>query len=192
MEAVEAPTSSTGSDEGNRLTGIVDPGGDTVKRTSGKTPSISLRPELPDDDLFLFDLYASTREEEITAWGWDAETRASFLDLQFRAQQGSYKAQYPGADHEIILADERPIGRLLVDRSGDVIVLVDVALLPASRGLGLGTVLLEALRAEAAETERSIRLQVLLTNPARRLYERIGFTTFGNDGVYQQMEWRPA
>lgn len=163
-----------------------------VKQTSNTTASITLRPERPEDDSFLFDLYASTRQEEMAAWGWDSETRASFLDLQFRAQQGSYRAQYPSADFQIVLADDEPIGSYIVDRSADDIVLVDMALLPESRGRGIGTRLLEAVCTEAAEAKRAVRLQVTLTNPARRLYERIGFTALGSDGVYEQMEWRPT
>ncbi len=163
-----------------------------MKEISSTTTTISLREERPDDASFLFDLYASTREDEIASWGWDAEARSSFLELQFRAQDGSYRAQYPNADRQVILSGERPIGRLLVDRMGDDMVLVDIALLPEVRGLGIGSTLIKDLCAEAVATECAIRLQVLLTNPARRLYERIGFVALGDDGVYEQMQWRPA
>ena len=61
---------------------------------------------------------------------------------------------------------------------------------PGLRGRGIGTGLLKDLLAEAAEKGRPVRLKVVLTNPARRLYERQGFIGLGNDGVYEQMEWR--
>ena len=82
------------------------------------------------------------------------------------------------------------VQRILIDHSGPEIVLVDVALLPAVRGRGIGTGLLEDLLAEAREAGRPVRLKVVLTNPARRLYERLGFVGLGDDGVYEQMEWR--
>ena len=58
----------------------------------------------------------------------------------------------------------------------------------ASRGVARVSV--EDLLAEAAEKGRAVRLKVVLTNPARRLYARLGFIGLGNDGVYEQMEWR--
>ena len=156
----------------------------------GTVPVITLRPAQPDDDDFLFDLYASTRRAEMEAWGLDEAMLASMLRMQFNGQQGTYRAQFPQADHHIIVHEDQPAGRILIDRAGPEIVLVDVALLPALRGRGIGTRLLKDLLAEAAEKGRAVRLKVVLTNPARRLYMRLGFTGLGNDGVYEQMEWR--
>ncbi len=157
---------------------------------AGLGPSITLRPVQPDDEAFLFDLYASTRRDEMAAWGLDDAMLAQMLRMQFAGQQGTYRAQFPEADHHLILHDERPIGRLLVDRAEAAVVLVDVALLPEARGSGLGTRLLRALQAEAAEKGLPLRLKVVLTNPARRLYQRLGFVGLGDDGVFEQMEWR--
>ncbi len=157
---------------------------------AGLGPSITLRPVQPDDEAFLFDLYASTRRDEMAAWGLDDAMLAQMLRMQYAGQQGTYRAQFPEADHHLILHDERPIGRLLVDRAEAAVVLVDVALLPEVRGSGLGTRLLRALQAEAAEQGLPLRLKVVLTNPARRLYQRLGFVGLGHDGVYEQMEWR--
>ena len=153
-------------------------------------PPIALRPAQPDDEDFLFDLYAGTRRAEMEAWGLDDAMLAQMLRMQFAGQQGTYRAQFPQADHRIILHDGVPVGRILIDREGPEIVLVDVALVPALRGRGIGTWLLKDLLAEAAEADRPVRLKVVLTNPARRLYERLGFVGLGNDGVYEQMEWR--
>ena len=154
-------------------------------------PSITLRPVQPDDEAFLFDLYTSTRREEMAAWGLDEAMLAQLIDMQFAGQQGTYRMQFPEADHHLIVRDDRPVGRLLVDRAEAQMVLVDVALLPEARGGGIGTDLLRALQDEAAEKDVPLRLKVLLTNPARRLYQRLGFVGLGDDGVYEQMEWRP-
>lgn len=155
-------------------------------------PPITLRPAQPDDEAFLFDLYASTRREEMAAWGLDDVMLAQMIKMQYAGQQGTYRARFPEADHHIILRGERPVGRLLVDRTGARMVLVDVALAPEARGAGIGTGLVRALQAEAAEKDLPLRLKVVLTNPARRLYERLGFVALGDDGVYEQMEWRSA
>jgi hypothetical protein len=36
-----------------------------------------------------------------------------------------------------------------------------------------------------------LQLQVLNTNPAQRLYSRLGFIKTGEDQIYTQMELRP-
>ena len=154
------------------------------------TPAITLRPAQPDDDEFLFELYAGNRREEMQAWGLDGPMLDQMLRMQFNGQQGTYSVQFAQADHHIIVHEGRSVGRILVDRSGAEIVLVDVALLPDVRGRGIGTGLLKDLLAEAEEAGRAVRLKVLLTNPARRLYERLGFVGLGDDGVYLQMEGR--
>ena len=155
-------------------------------------PAIALRPVAPDDEAFLFELYASTRRDEMAAWGLDEAMLAQMLQMQFAGQQGTYRVQFPEADHHIILRDDRPIGRLFVDRNEVRIVLVDVALMPEARGGGIGTGLVRTLQAEAAEKGLPLRLKVVLTNPARRLYQRLGFVGLGDDGVYEQMEWRAS
>lgn len=151
----------------------------------------TLRPARPEDEAFLFELYAGTRRAEMAGWGLEGALLDQMLALQVAGRQGTYRARFPGADHHIILQEDRPVGRILVDRTGTALVLVDVALVPAVRGAGIGTRLLQGLQAEAAERGCPLRLQVVLTNPARRLYERLGFATLGEDAVYAQMEWRP-
>jgi ribosomal protein S18 acetylase RimI-like enzyme len=152
---------------------------------------ITLRPASADDETFLYELYASTRTEEMAAFGWEAPQRELFLRMQFNAQRQHY-AHYPNAEHQIILRDGVPIGRLLVARLAAGFNLTDIALLPAERGAGLGTQLIGALLAEAAQTNQPVTLHVAHGNRARRLYERLGFVATGDDGMYCAMEWRAA
>jgi GNAT superfamily N-acetyltransferase len=150
---------------------------------------VSLRPVCPDDEPFLFDLYASTRRDDLGTAGLEAAMLASLLKMQFAGQQSTYRARFPDADHHLVLYDGHPVGRLYVDRSGPEIVLVDVTLHPTMRGRGLGRRLLRALLDEAAEAGKAVCLSVALGNPARRLYARLGFESRGHDGVYERMVW---
>jgi GNAT superfamily N-acetyltransferase len=152
---------------------------------------LTLRPAEAGDEPFLYELYCSTRKEEMDAWGWDAPQRDAFLRLQYRAQQQHYKSHYADADDCIVSLDGRPVGHLIVARQAEEFRLVDIALLPEHRGAGIGTGLIEDVLAEAGREGKPARFYVLAGNPARRLYERLGFSEVESDGVYVLMEKKP-
>ena len=155
--------------------------------------SIRLRPAQAEDQAFLFDLYRSTRAEELAAWGWDEAQQQAFLNLQFRGQQAHY-AEYPNTDHQIILDGQlpigRPIGRMLVSHLQDEIRLVDIALLTHNRGQGIGAKLIQDLMSQAAQEGKCVRLHVEKHNRAQRLYQRLEFQIIGDAGSHHFMEWR--
>lgn len=153
---------------------------------------ISLRPFSPEDPEFLFQLYASTRREEIAPFGWPPAQQDAFLRMQFNAQRQWYAMAYAGADHQLIVIDEKPAGRMLVLRDNTGARLVDIALLSEYRGHGVGTQLLRELISQCDKDGVPLRLQVLKNNPARRLYERLGFVTIGEDGMYYEMARKPG
>jgi ribosomal protein S18 acetylase RimI-like enzyme len=153
--------------------------------------TIALRPFRPDDQEFLYALYASTRLHEIAGFGWPAAQQEMFLRMQFNAQYRSYESAYPQAEHQIVEQDGEPIGRIMVLREKAFVLLVDIALLAEHRGRGVGGQLLRGLIQECARDGAPMRLQVLKTNPALRLYERLGFTRTGEDQMYIQMERPP-
>lgn len=153
--------------------------------------SISLRPATGDDQDFLRAVFASTRAAEVAALGGEGALAASFVDMQFRIQQQSYGSRYPAADNYIISIDDCPAGRLLVDRSGNAQVLVDIALLNDFRNRGIGSFLIRRLMNEAAAENKPVRLSVLKFNPALRLYQRLGFSIVADENLYLQMEWLP-
>lgn len=146
---------------------------------------LRLRPARAEDEAFLYRLYVSTRADEVAAWGLDPETLGPLLRMQYAGQRGQYAAQFPAADHRIVLLDGRPAGRIYVDRSEERLLLIDVAVLPEHRGQGVGTTLVRSLLEEAAT--RPVDLSVVRTNPARRLYERLGFAVVEQDAIYLRM-----
>lgn len=154
--------------------------------------NISLRPCHVDDDPFLFQLYSSTRLEEIAPFGWPQAQQESFLRMQFTARQRWYAMSYPGAEHHIIERDGAAIGRMMVFRQPPAAVLVDIALLPEHRGKGIGGGLVQQLIRQCGQEKLPLRLQVLRTNPALRLYERLGFIPIGGDQIYIEMERQPG
>src|SRR5215467_13212127 len=135
-----------------------------------------LRPVGSGDEEFLFQLYASTREGEFTALGFNRLQIEPLLRMQFTAQRWWYETAYPGSDHLITMLDGVAVGRMIVHRTAVALVLVDIALMPEHRGKGIGEGLLRDLFEESAKKRLPVRLQVLKNNPAARLYERLGFS----------------
>jgi GNAT superfamily N-acetyltransferase len=150
--------------------------------------SPSLRPVSSDDESFLFGLYADTRAEELARLPWDATQRESFLKMQFAAQLQDYQRRFPDGDHRLILLENEPIGRLYVARSAEEIRILDIALVPAHRGKGIGTQLILNLLDEAANTQKPLRIYVERDNPSVGLFERMGFSQAEDIGSHFLME----
>ena len=151
--------------------------------------SLSLRPIRPEDDSFLARVYASSRAEELAVTGWPEELKADFCRRQFDAQSAYYAANYPGAAFQIIERDGWPVGRLYVARWEKEIRIVDITLLPESRGGGIGTKLLRDLQNEARAAGKSLTIHVERFNRALTLYQRLGFKEVEDKGVYLLMRW---
>jgi ribosomal protein S18 acetylase RimI-like enzyme len=152
-------------------------------------PHLELRPAGPEDVPFLLGVYASTREEELKLVPWPEEQKSAFVRMQFHAQKAYYEANYTGAVFQIILADGEPAGRLYTRRTDDEIRVMDIAILPAFRNLGIGSTLLRQIQQQAAVEGRKVGIHVEVFNPAQKLYERLGFKRVSDRGVYHFLQW---
>jgi ribosomal protein S18 acetylase RimI-like enzyme len=148
------------------------------------TLAFTLRPALPVDLDFEHFLYASTRDD-LRPLG--PEVFDGLVGMQFRAQSMSIRLNHPDAERKIVLVDDTPVGRLIIDGTGDEIEVIDVALLPQYRGNGIGTSVLRGVLAQADRMGRAMRLHVEKQSRAVRLYERLGFVISGEVGMYFAM-----
>jgi ribosomal protein S18 acetylase RimI-like enzyme len=153
---------------------------------------VALRPVRASDEPFLLGVYAGTRAEELAPLPWTPGQKAAFVAQQFAAQTAHYAQHYPGMSADVIVIDDVPAGRLLVDRLDEEILIVDISLLGAHRGRGAGSVLLREVLSEATAAGKRVVIHVERFNRALRLYERLGFRAVGDHGVYLRMEWAPA
>ena len=151
---------------------------------------IAYREATDGDRGFLFDVYASTRAEEVGAVGWPAELQDAFLRQQFEAQHHHYRTYYPEAEWLVIERGGEPVGRLYFEEWPSQFRIIDIALLPASRGGGIGRAILEDMLAMAAGRGKAASIHVEKNNRAMALYRRLGFATVEDKGVYALMEWR--
>jgi ribosomal protein S18 acetylase RimI-like enzyme len=149
---------------------------------------LSTRPASVNDRDFLWRVYASTRDDEVSAFGWPTAQKQAFLEMQYRVRSQSYSAAYPEAEHLVLLDNGADAGSMIVARTELEIHLVDIAFLPEYRGRGLGTAALAALIHEAKIRSVPLRLSVHRGNRALRLYERLGFSVISADPMYIEME----
>src|ERR1700682_642582 len=142
--------------------------------------------------MFLIEVYANTRADEMALLPWSDEQKQAFVLAQFNAQQQHYQKTYPDATHDIILSDNRAAGHFYVARLEKEIRIVDIALHPRDRNRGIGSDLLRRLIGEASQAGKLLRVYVESFNPALRLFERLGFSRTEEHGIHILMERRPG
>jgi GNAT superfamily N-acetyltransferase len=148
---------------------------------------IALRAATDADVDFLRELFSSTRIDEFARVGMPAEQIEALLVSQFSIQHDYYHQHYPNGRFDIITYRGNRVGRLYHNWCADSAQLIDIALLPAHRGAGIGSQLMRALVARAASACVPMRLYVEFDNPVRALYRRLGFVPAGENGVYELM-----
>ena len=142
------------------------------------------------DEAFLFDLYASTRAQELEVLPWDEDQRRSFLKMQFIAQNQDYHRRFPEGVHELLLCAGLPAGRLYVARSENEIRILDISLMPEYRNQGLGGAIIRELLNDASETERPVRIYLEHDNPYRSVFDQFGFVSVEDIGSHLLLEWQ--
>jgi GNAT superfamily N-acetyltransferase len=131
---------------------------------------------------FLRGLLAETLSESVRRAGGDPALLATgpMLDFQFEAQSRGYATAYPAAHHYVVSTQREgaPIGRMLIDwdpGSDTPVTGIDLAVRPAARAGAAGLHLLRAWIGVCDRLGRAARLHVMPDNPARRIYQWLGF-----------------
>jgi len=147
---------------------------------------VALREARPADDVFLRSLFFEVRSEVFAAAHLEAAMLDSLLDMQFRAREMEYRRRLPDLKHYLIESKGTSVGALALSES-DEIVLADIAVQRAHRGVGIGEAALRELIEKARKSGKAIVLHVDLANPARRLYKRLGFVETSRDEMNAEM-----
>jgi ribosomal protein S18 acetylase RimI-like enzyme len=79
------------------------------------------------------------------------------------------------------------VGVLQVKRTEAEVVLQNIRIAPAWQRRGLGTAIIQDILGEARYDGLPVALRVLKVNPARRLYERLGFAVTGETPTHYKM-----
>jgi len=143
-----------------------------------KIPHITFRSAAIGDGEWLFALKRATMRDSIAAvYGWDDEVQRRMFEEKFE----------PGKIR-IIQVDGRDGGLLDVRERDDHVFLGRIEVMPVFQRQGIGAAVIQSVVAEAKKKHLPVLLQVLKPNPARALYERLGFFVYEETATHFKMK----
>lgn len=128
------------------------------------------RPATEGDIPFLLSLRRETMARHMAASGVDIADESHLARLMHHFECA-----------EVLVSDGAPVGLLKMRRLPEEWEIVQIQLVPQLQGRGIGRSLLEGILVDAALADVDVTLSVLKANPARFLYERLGFKRIGED-----------
>jgi len=143
--------------------------------------ALTLRPATEADEPFLLTLRQATMTEHLERAGEPADDAAHRARLRYR---------YDAA--RIICLDGDAIGLLKAYRDDTQWHVIQLQIGRQFQGSGLGERILKTLLAAAQADALPVSLKVLKGNPAKHLYERLGFRSVDEDEREFTMMWRHA
>jgi ribosomal protein S18 acetylase RimI-like enzyme len=153
---------------------------DMPARPPAQQAALSLRPAEPDDEAFLFELRKTTMTEHLARAGepTDDDTHRARLLHRYDAAQ-------------VICIDGAPAGLLKAHRSDTEWFVQQLQIAPALQGRGIGELALRTILRAATADALPVAVDVLKGNPAKRLYDRLGFEIVGEDEIQFHMRLAP-
>jgi len=125
---------------------------------------ITVRPARAEDFNYCADLYFSGMESIIRE-----------LKLDRPAQAASLRQEWESTQVRVIVLDAVDVGWFQIIPHDDVLFLAQIFVDRPFQGRGIGTEVMNCLIGEGARAGQAMALAVVKTNPALRLYRRLGF-----------------
>ncbi|HAZ02478.1 MAG TPA: hypothetical protein DCY97_09950 [Marinilabiliales bacterium] len=135
---------------------------------------------------FIKELFFQYKTSELLAFNWPSEILVSLLEMQFKAQEDSYRKQFPNANGFIIEIENVPVGWLLLTKA-DTYHIVDIIIHNNFQGKGIGSQVIKELIEQASVENKKVTLKVAKNNTALKLYSTLGFKIIDEDDVYLKM-----
>jgi ribosomal protein S18 acetylase RimI-like enzyme len=142
---------------------------------------LELRVARQEDAGFLYDLLKATMQEYVAqTWGWDE-----------RWQQERFRRSFDPSSQRIVVLEGKDIGVLAIEEKEEEVFLSKLYIHPEYQGQGIGTRLIGSILDQAFRCGQPVTLRVLKVNPAKRLYERLGFVQVGETETHLLMQAVP-
>jgi ribosomal protein S18 acetylase RimI-like enzyme len=138
---------------------------------------VELRPATPEDFGMALELYLVTMKPLTTElMTWDEAKQST-----------SFAEQWDVKDVQIIILEGRAVGWIQAAETPSEIFLQQLFVSPQYQRRGIGSEVLQNLLSRWEATGKPVVLNVLKNNPARNLYQRLGFSVVAEVGVKFQM-----
>jgi GNAT superfamily N-acetyltransferase len=135
------------------------------------------RPANEDEREFIFDIYAATLRPYIEwAWGWNEAF-----------QRDGFWKHHPIDQFRVVTVGNKIAGGIHVEEQEALNFIRMIFLLPEFQKHGVGSELLQGEIARATEVGKQLHLKVIKINPAKNLYDRLGFVVVDEDDATYHM-----
>lgn len=143
---------------------------------------LTLRKALPSDLDFLINLRHATMRDYLEDAGMPT-TYEAYVD----------RIQYKFDCAQIINLDDTPIGLFKTEyqKEQNLWYLIQIQIHPGYQNLQVGSQLIYSLIEKAKITNAVVGLSVIKTNPAYKLYQRLGFEKVGENKFEHELELYP-
>ena len=125
-----------------------------------------LRNAIASDRKFLYEVFRAAMKEYIT------QARGEWNEQREVAQ---FHRQLNISASKIIRVDGSDVGFISAPVSDGIVWIHTICILPEHQNHGIGSEIIQSVVAQAQKQKLLLHLSVLKVNPARRLYERLGF-----------------
>jgi GNAT superfamily N-acetyltransferase len=143
--------------------------------------NVAFRPALPEDFDYCERLYFA-----------EMERINRELKLDRDLQVASFRRQWQATQVRIIMLDDADIGWLQSTTRDGAFFLGQLFVEASRLRRGIGTAVMNRLIGEATRARQAMTLGVVKSNPAKRLYERLGFHVTNEDDRKFYMRREPA
>jgi ribosomal protein S18 acetylase RimI-like enzyme len=129
------------------------------------------------DSASLWNIHRNAMREHVAAtWGWDDE-----------AQERRFREHWNADTVQVIERGNRSVGMLAIETHAEEIRISTIEIDPTEQGHGIGSAVVSTILAAARARGLPVTLRVLKVNPARRLYERLGFIVVSETKTHFEM-----
>jgi len=144
--------------------------------------ALSFRIAGGDDFAYIYRLCEATMRPYVEADLGDCFEKVAHPTIQKLVEGGKFYRIY---------ANDELVGAVAHERHETHIQLEEIYLESAKQNQGLGTEIMKLFIEQSRSLELPIRLHVLASNPARRFYERLGFSITRSTREVNYMEYAP-
>ena len=139
---------------------------------------LSYRAAKVEDLQFLLQLRIDTMQEHMQRVGWPTDDASHQMRIMYKFEQA-----------EIILCQGQRVGLLKAYANEDCWHIVQVQVGSNFQGRGIGASAVQKIIAIASGEKKDVALSVIVGNPARELYSRLGFKGLETVADEQQMRY---